>query len=218
MLTLKPRPHLVALAALLSACAANPTAETRWGGRTIAVLPFSNESNDVEAPERVRSALEKELASRGYRLLPRAELDPAMKKLGVFDGAHLKTIPQAALAEELPAGAYCRGTLVDYVFKSVVALSQRRVELRLECSDKEGAKLFEGSGVGVLSKAGLDAAADLAMNVGGKVVKSVKDSGKKLLPGQTAKDAADATDKIADVELTEETREAIRKLLLEFPR
>ncbi|MBI4422834.1 MAG: hypothetical protein HY554_03870 [Elusimicrobia bacterium] len=68
------------------------------------------------------------------------------------------------------------------------------------------------------SRAGTEAAGDLALLMTGKALKAVKDGGKRLLPGRTAKRAADATDVVADVELVQETSEAARKLLEGFPK
>ena len=76
--------------------------------------------------------------------------------------------------------------------------------------------IFEGTENGITSKAGTDAAGDLVIHTAGKIVKSVKEGTKKLLPGQTLKKTADLTDEVADVDLKTETREAIQKLVSKF--
>ena len=68
------------------------------------------------------------------------------------------------------------------------------------------------------ARAGADAAGDLVIHTTGKVMKSVKEGVKKILPGKHLKRTADLTDEIADVDLKAETTEAVRKLLKQFPK
>ncbi|MBI4401506.1 MAG: DUF799 family lipoprotein [Nitrospirae bacterium] len=187
----------------------------------IALLPFVNHSNDVEAPQKVRAALFETMKTRNYRLLELDNIDRSLREVDVTLGAQLRLFDdkRELLYKLVPADVHCYGTVVEFVFKNAVALTQRKVELQLKLVEaKTGEVLFEGQEIGITSKAGLDAAADATINVVGKVTKSVKESAKQLLPGETAKQAADLTDVVADVDLTQETNEAIRKLLARFPK
>ena len=190
---------------------------TVLGGRTIALLPLDNRSNDVEAPARVRRTLAEEFRKAGAALMPEAEVDAGMKSLGLSESGQLGAVSFGALRAAIKADVICSGTLLDYGFKSAVALSQRKVQIELACRDAAGAEVFKGAETGITTKAGVDAAGDLVLDVAGKVVKSVKEGTKSFLPGTTAKQAADMTDVIADTDLTQETTEVARKLVERFP-
>ncbi|MBI2069168.1 MAG: DUF799 family lipoprotein [Elusimicrobia bacterium] len=214
------RPILaVFLCVVLAACAASSKKTGLISNHRIALFPLANDSNDLEAPSLVRVALFKEMGKKGHLLIPMEEIDAQLKEMGVTDGGQLGAIDVERLREKIPADRFCYGTLVEFTFKSAVALSQRKVEIRLKLVDAHnGAVLYERQESGVTTRGGTDAAGDLVLNVAGKVVKSVKDGAKKLMPAQTGKKAMDATDALADVELTAETDEAIRKLLEKFPK
>lgn len=187
----------------------------------IALLPLTNDSNDIEASMKVRVALLDAMRAKGYRLLELKEIDGPLKDANVTLGAQLQLFDdkRELFNKLVPADIHCYGTVVEFAFKNAVALTQRKVELKLKLVDTHtGAALCEGSEIGITTKAGLDAAADATLNTVGKVAKSVKESAKQLLPGDTAKQAADLTDVVADVDLTQETNEAIRKLLARFPK
>jgi len=211
---------LVLLAA--SGCAASAhDVSSAQAAPHIAILPFENHSNDVEAPQKVRAALFEEMKARNFRLLPLGQIDESLREVNVVLGAQLRLFDdkRELLNKLVPADIHCYGTVVEFVFKNAVALTQRKVELKLKLVDaRTGVVLFEGTEIGITTKAGLDAAADATMNIAGKAVKSVKESVKQLLPGDTAKQATDLTDVVADVDLTQETNEAIRKLLPRFPK
>jgi len=81
---------------------------------------------------------------------------------------------------------------------------------------KTGRTVFEDTQKGITTKGGANAAGDLIFHTGGKIFKSVKEGIKKGLPGKSLKKVADMTDAVADVDLTRETNQAIRKLLRSF--
>lgn len=212
---------LIFVASLCAGCAAEHGSRSPVESPPlIALLPFANGSNVVEAPQKVRTVLFEEMQAREFRLMPLDQIDPALRQVDVTLGSQLNLFDDklAVLHDLVPADVYGYGTVVEFGFKNAVALTQRKVELKLKLVDaKTGTVLFEGTEFGVTSRAGLDALADATINVAGKVAKSVKDSAKKLLPSESAQQAADLTDVIADVDLTSETREAIRKLLHHLP-
>jgi len=98
-----------------------------------------------------------------------------------------------------------------------LALSQREVEIQLRFVEaKTGRIVFEDTQKGITTRGGSDAAGDLVLYTGGKILKTIKEGVKKGLPGKTLKKVADMTDAVADVDLTQETNQAIRKLLRSF--
>jgi len=203
---------------LLAGCAASETRPA--SGRVVALLPLANESVDVEAAGKIRAALTKAMTEKGFRLADAAAVDSVLKeRFGVTDGGQLRVVTPEKLKGVLPGEVWCFGTVKEYGFKSAAALSQRKVVIALKAVEAAtGKTLFEDEQTGITTKAGVDAAGDLVLNLAGKVVKGVKDASKSLVPGQAAKNAADATDVVADVDLTQETREAVQKLLEKFPR
>lgn len=183
----------------------------------IALLPFGNQSNDVEASRKVRIALFDEMRSRGFRLVELDGIDASLKELEISDGGQLGSVVLEKIREKISADLFCYGTVIEFGFKSAVALSQRKVEIQLKFADgRSGQWVWEGQEVGVTSRAGTEAAGELAVQTAGKVVKSMKEGAKKLLPGKTLKKAADLTDPVADIDLQAEIRQAIRKLLNRF--
>ncbi len=183
----------------------------------IAILPFDNQSTNIEASDKVRSAVYTELKERGYALVGLDTIDDTLKQLGISEGGQLKAVSAEKLRAGIQADLFCYGNVLDFNFKSIVALSQRKVALELRfVRSITGETFFEGSEEGVTASAGTDAAGNLALNVAGKIFKSVKDGAKRLLSSKSSQQNADITDKIADVDLTQETHEAVHKLIEKF--
>ncbi|MBI4422176.1 MAG: DUF799 family lipoprotein, partial [Elusimicrobia bacterium] len=136
------------IAAVSAGCARGTRPDSpRLEGRTVALLPMDNRSNDLRAPEKARDGVFEAMGKSGYRVLDLAAIDQAMDSLGVHYGGQLSAVPLGSLREALAADVYCYGTVVEYGFKSAVALTQRKVELRLRCVDPGGGPVFDGSGV-----------------------------------------------------------------------
>jgi hypothetical protein len=212
---------LILLALLASSgCTASLDHATARQIPQIALLPLDNGSNDIGAPQKVRAALFKAMKERGFHLLPLEQIDQGLKEIGITLGGQLNLFDDRrdVLNQLVPADIYCYGAVIDFGFKNAVALTQRKVELKLKLVEaRSGQVLFEGQEVGITTRAGLDATADAVLNVTGKIAKTLKDSAKQLIPSEAVQNAADLTDIIADVELIQEMNEAIRKLLDQFP-
>lgn len=207
--------------ALLISC--SPALKKRPGqsfdqNPVIAILPFANESNFIEAPEKVRQEFFQMMQSKGYTLMNVSEIDSALKEMGITDGGQLPALTVTQIREKIPAVFFCYGTVIEYAFKSALAFSQRKVEIRLRLVRAENEQtIWEKQEAGIISRAGTEAAGDLVLYTGGKIVKGVKEGVKKMLPGEKIKKTADVTDAIADVDLMAELRQAIQKLLNQFP-
>lgn len=184
----------------------------------VALLPFENQTNNMEAAQKVRQMLYEQMKLKGYRLIELNEIDSQLKILGITDGGQLGALSLKQIRDKIRADRFCYGSVIEFGQKSAVALTQRKVEINLKLVEtRTGKVIFEGSESGVTSRAGADAAGDLVVHTAGKVVKSVKEGVKKILPGEKLKKAADLTDVIADVDLTNETQDAIQKLLEKLP-
>ena len=160
------------------------------------------------------------MKKKGFILLETEKIDPVLKEsFGITDGGQLGSISFEELGKKISTPLLCYGIVSDFGFRTAVALSQRKVTLKLKLFDtKTGNVLWEKEETGITSRAGTDAVGDLAIHSAGKIFKSIKNGLKILLPGKTLKKGADATDQVADTDLTQETYEAISKLLKEFPK
>ena len=114
------------------------------------------------------------MRAKEFRLSELNDIDDALKQVNVTLGGQLGLFEsrREMLNDLVPADIYCHGTLVEFTFKNAVALTQRKVELKLTLVNaKTGTVLFEGTEIGIITKAGLDAAADATINMVGKAAK-----------------------------------------------
>lgn len=159
------------LCALASACASGPRRDAALGTPTLALLPPANQSVDLTAPDKVRSALAAALAERGYKLVPDDKVDAALKELGHTSGDTLGALRPSELQARVRADWYAFTTIEDFSFKTALALSQRKVSLKLRVVDALGAVVFEGEETGVNSSAGFQAAGDFGLHLAGKIAR-----------------------------------------------
>lgn len=97
--------------------------------KTVAVLPVLNHSTDVQAPEKMREAFEKELNYLGYTSKPIAEVDKILKnELGITLGKQLDLTNPVELGQKLGVDAVIYGALYDYDEKTTGVLDIRRVK------------------------------------------------------------------------------------------
>lgn len=81
-----------------------------------AVLPFTNETNDVDAPETVRKAFIELLPSRGYLLLEKNKLDQILlKDFGINEGGQLTSVSFQKLGETLNVDGLFYGNVITFV-------------------------------------------------------------------------------------------------------
>lgn len=97
--------------------------------KTVAVLPVLNHTTDVEAPEKLRLAFEKELGYFGYKSKPLAEVNQILKnELGITIGKQLDLTNPVELGKKLGVDAVIYGTLYDFDEKTTGVLDIRRVK------------------------------------------------------------------------------------------
>ena len=172
----------------------------------------------LKAPVYLRTAVADELTKRNYPLVSMDAIDAQLRELGFTDGGQLRALKLDMLETKVAADWYCYGNILDYELKSLVAVTQRKVDIQLKCvNGKTNTVVFENEGIGVNTTTGACAAADLAVHTVGVVAQSIKNGAKAMLPGNSLKKAADATDQMADVDFSQETREAIHQLLQRLP-
>jgi len=82
--------------------------------RTVAVLPIANETNDLDAPDMVRSMFIDGLSGRGYYAKPIGEIDSLLRKEGITEGGQLNAISTEELLKLLKVDAVFYGTLLEF--------------------------------------------------------------------------------------------------------
>ena len=97
--------------------------------KTVAVLPVLNHTTDVEAPDKIRQAFEKELGYYGYNSKPPAEVNQILKnELGITLGKQLDLTNPLELGKKLGVDAVIYGALYDFDEKTTGVLDIRRVK------------------------------------------------------------------------------------------
>jgi hypothetical protein len=124
-----------------------------WFDGAVAVLPFSNDAVDVDAPVRLRKMVRDSLSKRGFHPLPIDPTDEKLRDLGVTQGEHLVTVQPEQLAEKLGAVKLLYGHVEE--FRTVNAGFYVRADARLSLTltDAHGATLWQGSGEGFREEA-----------------------------------------------------------------
>ncbi len=165
-----PRLVLIALAVLLTGCAApakvDYSAFRQSKPRSILVLPPMNLSPDLRAPYSMMATVTSPLAESGYYVFPVALVDQTFRENGMTNPNETHDAPPAKLAEVFGADAVLYITINEYgakyfLFDSqvIVSASARLVDLRngdllwegkASASNAEGRDNSGGSLVGIL--------------------------------------------------------------------
>lgn len=83
---------------------------------SVAVLPFTNDTNDVSAPETVRKVWTERLPARGYRPAAPEETDRVLsEKFGITEGGQLNSQTPQKLGEALGVESLFYGNVVSFV-------------------------------------------------------------------------------------------------------
>lgn len=149
--------------------------------RTVAVLPFVNNTNDVEAPAYVREQFLKELGRHQYVVKPAAEVDQVLKdQLGITLGAQLDLTDPKQLGETLGVDGVFYGSLDEFNHKITGIYNVKRVRLRTKLVNCKTGETVWKNGIGVktvLSTTTAGAAASVA-----STVQDDKETGGELKP------------------------------------
>lgn len=113
--------------------------------RRLAVLPFSNQSVDLGAPEALRAGVEAALRSRGYAVLSSTAVDAALLTKDIREGGQLGLLGPAELAALLGAERVLYGDVEEYGVVNVGVYYSRKVRLALKLFSKEGRLLWENT-------------------------------------------------------------------------
>lgn len=93
----------------------------------VAVLPFANETNDLDGSSVFRKLFFEGLCKRGYTVLPLAEIDTKLNELGITQGGQLNSISQEELMKELNVPALVYGTLNKCTYVTAAIYKKKEV-------------------------------------------------------------------------------------------
>ncbi|MEK7766512.1 MAG: GNA1162 family protein, partial [bacterium] len=134
--------------AFTGAPTAAATEPGRWFEEPVAVLPFSNDTNNVAAPDRARDLAAAELRRKGYAVFPPADTARKVRDAGVTQGEHLKAVSPAAVAAAAGARRLLTGAVLSFKELNVGLYNLHVVTASFRLLDETGRVLWEGPGVG----------------------------------------------------------------------
>ena len=157
-----PRAAVLLLAGFLAGCAPrvvvyrSPDFATKAPER-IAVLPFDNESLNLQGARILRKLVNERVAGHGYLNLPVELMDARLKEIGITDGGQLGAYSAQDLGRVLGVDGLLYGVVEQFTHQNVGFAQRRAVRLKLKlvlaATDE---KLFEAVGAGVRGKLTLD--------------------------------------------------------------
>lgn len=134
-------------ALVLAACAPKPkfikTPFTQ--PQKIVLLPMTNQSNDLRAPEYVRKMFEKYVGKRGYEFVPSEQVDETLRtKLGINEGGQLNSVTMKDISAAIPeADAFVYGDIIDFKFMNLGIYVNKYAEANWKMMDKTGELIWE---------------------------------------------------------------------------
>lgn len=98
----------------------------------IAVLPFANESTDLDAPGAVREAVIERLQRAGYAIESVEATDAALRGLGISEGGQLRGAVPAKIGKAVGVDGYIYGNILQFKNQNVGFYRNRAIELELQ--------------------------------------------------------------------------------------
>lgn len=174
---------LLAGCAMLTACIPLPMVPPNPSNpiRTVAVLPFVNNSNDVEAPAYVREQFTKELQRHQYVIKPLLEVDQTLKdQMGLTLGSQLDLTTPQEIGKVLGVDGVFYASLDEFNHKITGVYNVKRVRVRVKLVNcKTGATVWR-NGIGVKSVLSAGQAGAAASVAG--TLQDAKETGAELQP------------------------------------
>lgn len=189
------------LAAFLTGCALKPKmiVADYAPPKKLAVLPMSNQSNDLRGPEYIRKEFVRYLQKRGYIVSPLEETDVVLReKFGVTDGGQLNAVTPVQVSEALGVDAVVYGDLIDFKFVNVGVYQNKLVEANFKMVDRSGRPLWEDQRKATKKELNL----------------SLRKAGKSLAKGVTEK----AVGNILNIPLYEQVKIVVKQITSTVPK
>ncbi|MBI4369494.1 MAG: DUF799 family lipoprotein [Elusimicrobia bacterium] len=150
MLNLMSKRKYLAAISLLIVTACGPKAPVVHHGTpfpaTVALLPMSNLSVDLQGPLLLRRLMQDALIGVGFDLSDVDMVDGKLRTIGITDGGQLNSTTPQKLGELLGIEALMYGELIEFKRVNIGIYANRVVEARFWLVDANtGEKLWEGS-------------------------------------------------------------------------
>ena len=136
---------LLGALAVLAGCSAGPSYIVKdfIPPRTLAVLPFTNETNDIEAPGLVRKVLMEVLPQHGYAPLDMDKVDSVLKeRFGITDGGQLGSASPENLGKALAADGLLYGNVLSFQDLPLGYVRKKTVKIYLKILDPKTGTLL----------------------------------------------------------------------------
>jgi hypothetical protein len=143
-----PRALITALAGfLLAGCAIKPEFVRKpWATPpTIAVLPFANESNSIDAPVFMQKLAADGLSAGGYAVIPLADVNERLRKAGITVGGQLGSKTPQELARITGASAVLYGNVKSFNYTTLGFYQKREVALQARLVGEDGTEQWRQS-------------------------------------------------------------------------
>ncbi len=124
--------------------------------RVVAVLPFSNHSNDLKAPVFMRKLAMTALAKGGYSVMRQERVDEKLRGIGITQGGQLRAKTPVEIAKALGADALFYGRLESASHVMLGVYLKRKIAVAAELFDARGDRLWKHAAVASSSEFNLD--------------------------------------------------------------
>ncbi|MFA5779936.1 MAG: GNA1162 family protein [Elusimicrobiota bacterium] len=108
----------------------------------IAVLPFNNQSVDLDAPVIMRYLFNKRLSAVGYNTISLSEIDEKLHEMGITDGGQLPTTTPKELGEKLNVDGLIYGDVIEFKYTTLGFYYARTVQSNFKLFDSKNEKLL----------------------------------------------------------------------------
>jgi len=126
--------------------------------RSVAVLPFDNASNSLEAPVLMQKLAADALATGGYNVVPAAEVEAKLRELGISQGGQVRSRKTEEMAAALGASALLYGEVRKFSYMTIGVYMKREVNVGLELIAADGSRLWKHAAGAVRQDIEVDAA------------------------------------------------------------
>ena len=196
--------------------------------KRLAMLPFINDTTDVEAPNFVREKLASAIQKRFYNVQPLEETDRILRdQLGITLGGQLGLATTDQLREALQVEGLLYGTLMNFEETTTGLVNERRVRGKFHIIDTNTLSVFWENGVGIKSQdtsGGSLGSLTGAVAIAGSADKEVPwviidstSSNQSVLEGFAAGLTKKLVSKAVGIHLAKETDEMIWRLVQNLP-
>ncbi|MFH0948672.1 MAG: GNA1162 family protein [Elusimicrobiota bacterium] len=108
----------------------------------VAVLPFTNQSIDFDAPALLRYLFNKKLIDCGYDTVSLEEVDEKLIEMGITDAGQLPTTTPKELSEKLDVDGLIYGDVIEFKYTTLGFYYARTVQANFKLFDSKDEKLL----------------------------------------------------------------------------